>query len=244
MTNADHEIIFENLREKREETKEKKESFSSFSSFVLGLLLGAVIAAPLNLLLRPIAYQEGNLVYGPIILLESAPWWVIPLVSIAFLFLLTILLFLTYIIWVDLLGLENVTLPYDTANNSGDFMHDLAEYVTEEGSSLEMNVKYEMSVDQSLTQRLLSSDSEPEKGHVIRCLDPRRELAHKFVLLPTSTSPFSGVLSNSLLNRFYPKRVLEVYLQPKSNEIQITFDPHNEKGVRLLNKMEEEFDRE
>lgn len=240
--NNNHEIQFENLRERIEETKERKEEFSNFSSLILGLILGAVIATPLNLILDPVTYQEGDLVYGPVTLMKSAPWWIVPVISILLLFLLITAVLFLYVIWIDLLGKENVTISY-IATSDEKFARALAEYLAEKGRLLEMNVKYEMGIEQGLLQKFLPSGSESEiqRAHVIRCSDPRRELAYRFINLPARTSPLSGFFIYRVMNRFYPKTVLELHFESQSGEIEVAFDPNNENCIKLLNGMENEF---
>lgn len=246
MTGNNHEMDFQRLIEKRTETKERKEQFIDFSSLILGLLLGAVISTPLNLLFKPISYQSNDLTYGPVTLITSASWWIVPLTSVIMLFALITIIILTYTIWIGLLGRESTSISFDPSSNV-EFVQKFVEYMAEEADShgMECDVTQRLSLFLPSPHELDDSDRliMPTK---IRCSDPNRELSHLF-LIPMATpmtSPGSMQAFRNLLKRIYPKKVLEIQLDPYEDEIRIEFDPYNDKCSKLLDEIEREFHNE
>lgn len=234
-------VDFDNLAEKQDEIEQRREQFSEFTSFILGLLLGAVIAIPINLVLRPISYQGDSLKYGPAVLIESAPWWVIPVISFLLLFLLLYVLLISYTIYVGLVGREEVRIPYDDESDDK-FITDFRKYVIDQSESYNLESKYEEKRGKSLKKSLpnliriilFRNQGKPGIKRLV-FIDPNRKLAHKFVITP-------GPIITWLVGWVYPKEVLELRFEPDEAQICISYDPKNSKAVALLDSLRKNYD--
>ena len=228
----------EDLRRARQEVSEKVDQLNEFSIRISFLFVGAIIAAPLNLLLRPIKYQNGDLKYGPAILLSPASWWIIPILSILLFILLILIILIGYTILIGLVGREDATITYE-ATNEEMFISEFTDYLIEQGDSLGMNVEYRKGRSQSRGFEILGLKigSRSNQKDVLKCTDPYRELAHNAAVLVGPT----GSRFSSIFEYFYPKTVAEFEFSRDRNEIYIQFDPHNEKCSSLLDKSIDEF---
>jgi hypothetical protein len=238
MDSDERGVDLENLRRARQEVSKKVDQLNEFSIRVGFLFVGAIIAAPLNLLLRPITYQNGNLRYGPAILLSSASWWVIPLFSFLLLVFLIFIILISYTVLIGLMGHEDATITYDVTNED-DFISEFTDYVIEQGDSLGMNVEYRKARNQSRSFEFLGLKigSRSNQKDVLKCTDPYRELAHSVAVVVGPT----GSWLNLILEYFYPKKVTEFEFSRDKNKIHIRFDPNNEKCDSLLDKTVDEF---
>ena len=226
------------LEQSKQTVSEKINQLNEFSIRISFLFVGAIIAAPLNLLLRPITYQNGNLNYGPATLLASAPWWVLPVLSIILLILLIFLILIGYTILIGLVGRERATVTYQ-ATNEQEFISEFSDFVLKQGDCLGMDVEYQKGRSQSSVIDIfgVKIGDRSRKEHVLKCTDPYRKLAH-------NAASFVGPMTfqlGSVLEHFYPKTVAEFEFEQRNNEIHIQFDPHNKKCSKMLNETINEF---
>ena len=238
MKGNENRVNMTGLKETRQRISEKVNQLNEFSIRISFLFVGAIIAAPLNLLLRPITYQNGDLKYGPATILSSASWWVIPVLSVLLLILLIIFILIGYTILIGLVGREGATITYQ-ATNEEEFISEFTDYIIEQGNILGMDVEYRKGRSQSRSIEILGLKigSGSKQEDTLRCTDPYRELAHNAAVL---IGPV-GSRFNSILEYFYPKTVAEFEFDRDQNKIYIQFDPHNEKCNSMLDKTMDKF---
>jgi|GEM_PF-4888397 len=219
MSNSTESINFSNLKDKQQELEQKSTRFNNFASFVGGLLLGAVFSFPLQLFLRPLSYESSSLTYGPRILLDPAPVWLIPLISIILLFGLIITILVGYTIWIGLIGQETVKLTYDS-DDYDTFYENVRDYLDREAGFVDVEIK--------------------AKNNWIKCLDSSRRPSNGVALTPISGIGMS-ILMELLIDYAFPKTVLELDFNPKLSVIELRYDPNSENANHLLEKLETEY---
>jgi len=64
-------IDFENLDDRLQQSKRREEKFSEFRANVFWFFAGALVSAPFNVLLEPIALVDGKIRYGSVVILEN-----------------------------------------------------------------------------------------------------------------------------------------------------------------------------
>jgi|AntDeeMinimDraft_4_1070355.scaffolds.fasta_scaffold11484_2 hypothetical protein len=233
-----NKIDMTGLEQSKQRVSEKINQLNEFFIRISFLFVGAIIAAPLNLLLRPITYQDGDLAYGPATLLTSASWWVIPIHSILLLISLVILILIGYTVLIGLVGRERTTITYQAANQE-EFITKFTEYIIKQGDYHGMDVEYQKGRSQSRSIEILGFKigSRSRRKHILKCTDPYRRLAH-------NAAAFAGPMHfrlNSALDYFYPKIVAEFEFEQRNDEIHIQFDPHNKKCSKMLDDIMDKF---
>lgn len=236
MSNHSDTIDTTKLNQSRERAAEKTDRLAEFSLNIWYLIVGAIVAAPLNLLLRPISFQNGDLRYGPRIVLESAPWWMIPLISFILFLIISVLIFVIYIIWIGLIGYEETTISYHSENGE-EFIDRFKQYVMTESDSLDVNFgKRTFAIKINTFIGSLGVEREFENEDVLICIDPDRKSAHNIM----SVAPFQNV-TGIFFKLFYPEKVAEFRIYQNKREIKLQYDPYNEKCTSLLDNITEEF---
>ncbi|MCU4798949.1 hypothetical protein OB920_00985 [Halobacteria archaeon HArc-gm2] len=68
---GDFELDFQNLNEALSRAERRREKFQEFRTLFFGVLIGAIVSTPLQLIFKPLSFNEGTVSYGSAEILTS-----------------------------------------------------------------------------------------------------------------------------------------------------------------------------
>jgi hypothetical protein len=219
MSNSEDAIDFAKFHSKQEELEQKIDKFSNFASFIGGLLLGAILSFPLQLFLRPLSYDGTALTYGPGVLIDPAPIWVIPLISLVVLIGVILVTLAGYVGWLGIVGQETVKLSYEFSDHDS-FYEELRDYLDKEARFVDVEVK--------------------AKQNWIKCSDPNRQPDPGLFIGPVSPLGMSSLME-LMIELVFPKTIIKLEFDPELSVVELRYDPSSENAIHLLEKLESRY---
>lgn len=219
MSGSDDSIDFSKFRSNQEEVEHKRERFINFTSFIGGLILGAIVSFPLQLLIRPLSYENSALTYGPSVLINPAPVWLVPVISILLLLIMIFLIISGYVGWLGIVGQETVEMSYECSNYDS-FYEDMRDYLDEESKFIDVEVK--------------------AKNDWIKCMDPGRQPDAEFIAWPVSLFG-PPLLVDLTIEYLFPKAIIKLNFNSELSVVELRYDPNSENANHLLEKLESRY---
>lgn len=221
MSDTDNTVDFSKFKNKQQEVENKIDRFANFTSFLGGLILGAILSFPLQLLLRPLSYENSALTYGPSTLISSAPVWLIPLISVLLLIFVLLITLAGYVGWLGIVGQETVKLSYE-CDDFNSFYEGMRDYLDEEAKFTEAEIR--------------------AKNNWIKCLDPGRRPEAELFRGTIGLSPIgTSLLVDLMVDYVFPKTIIELDFDPELSIVELRYDPNSENATHLLEKLESRY---
>ncbi|WP_153553099.1 hypothetical protein [Halomicrobium sp. LC1Hm] len=129
------ELDFENLDDALARAEKRREKFRGFRTLFFGVMVGAVVSAPLQLMLKPLKFTNGAVTYGSAEIMTNLHPGQYFIIAMMFGFLVVIALLGAYRLYIryDLDPSANVRLPDDSDEVFGEIKEHLKDEADEIG---------------------------------------------------------------------------------------------------------------